>query len=69
MPSNWLIFHQENRRKRMMNANRNDRQLLSLQFMYLAKLFGMFVLLLECAIAAFPSSAEARVMPYLKVYG
>jgi hypothetical protein len=52
-----------------MNANRNDRQLLSLQFMYLAKLFGMFVLLLECAIAAFPSSAEARVMPYLKVYG
>jgi hypothetical protein len=49
-----------------MNGNRKDVHVLSIRLKDLAKPLGVLVLALGLAIAAFPTSAEARVMQYLQ---
>jgi hypothetical protein len=49
----------------MMNVNRKEAQCPSIPLQHLAKLLGVFILPLGCAIVAFPTTAEARVMQYL----
>jgi cyanophycinase len=49
----------------MMNVNRKEAQCPSNPLKHLATLLGVFILPLGCAIAAFPTTAEARVMQYL----
>ncbi|MDZ8054370.1 MAG: cyanophycinase [Aulosira sp. ZfuVER01] len=49
-----------------MSANIKESDFPTIRFKYLAKSFWLFVLVVLVAIAAFPSSAEAKVMQYLK---